>query len=58
MEYLNLTSNTFVKCDDHNYDELTNACEKGAKEITYTIKDKDTNRELSKKFYQRGWKIY
>ena len=46
--FLNLTNNTFVKCDDHNYDELTNACEKGAKEITYTIKDKDTNRELAR----------
>ena len=46
--FLNLTNNTFVKCDDHNYDELTNACEKGAKEITYIIKDKDTNRELAK----------
>ena len=46
--FLNLTNNTFVKCDDHNYDELMNACEKGAKEITYTIKDKDTNRELAR----------
>ena len=46
--FLNLTNNTFVKCDDHSYDELTNACEKGAKEITYTIKDKDTNRELAR----------
>ena len=46
--FLNLTNNTFVKCDDHNYDELTNTCEKGAKEITYTIKDKDTNRELAR----------
>ena len=46
--FLNLTNNTFVKCDDDNYDELTNACEKGAKEITYIIKDKDTNRELAK----------
>ena len=46
--FINLTNNTFVKCDDHNYDELTNACEKGAKEITYTIKDKDTNRELAR----------
>ena len=46
--FLNLTNNTFVKCDDHSYDELTNACEKGAKEITYIIKDKDTNRELAK----------
>ena len=46
--FINLINNTFVKCDDHNYDELTNACEKGAKEITYTIKDKDTNRELAR----------
>ena len=46
--FLNLTNNTFVKCDDHSYDELTNACEKGAKEITYIIKDKDTNRELAR----------
>ena len=46
--FLNLTNNTFVKCDDHNYDELMNACEKGAKEITYAIKDKDTNRELAR----------
>ena len=46
--FLNLTNNTFVKCDDHNYDELTNTCEKGAKEITYTIRDKDTNQELAR----------
>ena len=46
--FINLINNTFVKCDDHSYDELTNACEKGAKEITYIIKDKDTNRELVK----------
>ena len=46
--FLNLTNNTFVKCDDHSYDELMNACEKGAKEITYAIKDKDTNRELAR----------
>ena len=45
--FLNLTNNTFVKCDNGNYDELTNVCEKGAKEITYTIKDKDTNQELA-----------
>ena len=46
--FINLINNTFVKCDDYNYDELTNACEKGVSEITYTIKDKDTNRELAR----------
>ena len=46
--FINLTNNTFVKCDDSNYDELTNACEKGVSEITYTIKDKDSNTELAR----------
>ena len=45
--FINLTNNTFVKCDDSNYDELTNVCEKGSKEITYTIKDKDRDIELA-----------
>ena len=37
--YLDLTSNTFVKCDDSNYNSITNACINGAEELIYTIKD-------------------
>ena len=39
--YLDLTNNTFVKCDDSNYNSITNACIKDYKELTYTIKDGD-----------------
>ena len=39
--YLDLTSNTFVKCDDSNYNSITNACIKDYEELTYTIKDGD-----------------
>ena len=39
--YLDLTSNTFVKCDDSNYNSITNACINGAEELIYTIKDGD-----------------
>ena len=55
--FINLTNNTFVKCDDSNYDELTNACEKGVSEITYTIKDKDSRYRISKRrFNRKEWK--
>ena len=37
--YLDLTNNTFVKCDDSNYNSITNACIKDYEELTYTIKD-------------------
>ena len=39
--YLDLTDNTFVKCDDSNYNSITNACIKDYEELTYTIKDGD-----------------
>ena len=39
--YLDLTNNTFVKCDDSNYNSITNACIKDYEELTYTIKDGD-----------------
>ena len=39
--YLDLTNNTFVKCDDSNYNSITNACINGAEELIYTIKDGD-----------------
>ena len=32
---LNITENTFVKCDDSNYDSITNACSKDADELVY-----------------------
>ena len=37
--YLDLTNNTFVKCDDSNYNSITNACIKDYEELTYTFKD-------------------
>ena len=39
--YLDLTNNTFVKCDDSNYNSITNACIKDYEVLTYTIKDGD-----------------
>ena len=45
--YLDLSNNTFVKCDDTNYNELTNACEKNAQELVYRIKDKDSGDILA-----------
>ena len=45
--FLNITENTFVKCDDTNYNELTNMCTKDAQELTYTIKDKDSGSTLA-----------
>ena len=45
--YLDLNNNTFVKCDDTNYNELTNACEKNAQELVYRIKDKDSGSILA-----------
>ena len=32
--YLDLTNNTFVKCDDSNYDSITNACIKDYEGVT------------------------
>ena len=37
--YLDLTDNTFVKCDDSNYNSITNACIKDYEELTYEFKD-------------------
>ena len=37
--YLDLTNNTFVKCDDTNYNSITNACIKDYEELTYKFKD-------------------
>ena len=45
--FINLTNNTFVKCDDSNYDELTNVCSKGEEEISYTLTNKDTEEILA-----------
>ena len=44
--YLDLTDNTFVKCDDSNYNSITNACIKDYEELTYTFKD-NTGATLS-----------
>ena len=38
---LNITENTFVKCDASNYNELTNACQKDVEELVYRLKDND-----------------
>ena len=38
---LNITENTFVKCDDSNYNEITNACQIDAEELVYRLKDND-----------------
>ena len=38
---LNITENTFVKCDDSNYNDITNACQKDAEELVYRLKDSD-----------------
>ena len=45
--FLNITENTFVKCDDTNYNDLTNMCTKDAQELTYTITDKGSNTVLA-----------
>ena len=45
--FLNITENTFVKCDDTNYNELTNMCTRNAQELTYTIKDKEGGTTLA-----------
>ena len=44
--FLNITENTFVKCDDTNYNDLTNMCTRNAQELTYTITDKDSGTTL------------
>lgn len=36
---LDISNNTFVKCDDTNYNEVTNACKKNAEEIVYRLKN-------------------
>jgi len=41
--YLNITENTFTKCNDTNYDDITNACAKGAEELIYRLKDSNGN---------------
>ncbi len=38
---LNITENTFVKCDDSNYDSIMNACSKDADELVYRLKGND-----------------
>ena len=38
---LDIDTNTFVKCDDSNYDSITNACTKDADELVYRLKDND-----------------
>ena len=38
---LDIENNTFVKCDDSNYDSITNACTKDAEELVYRLKDND-----------------
>lgn len=43
---LNITENTFVKCDDTNYkadDPNRNACTKDAEELVYTLMDDSNN---------------
>ena len=45
--FLDIAENTFVKCDDTNYNDLTNACTRGAQELTYTITDKDSDTVLA-----------
>ena len=40
---LNISNNTFVKCDDSNYNSMSNACTKNAQELVYTIKDSSGN---------------
>ena len=39
--FIDIDSNTFVKCDDTNYDSITNACTKDAQELTYKITNKE-----------------
>ena len=39
--YFDLTNNTFVKCDDSNYNSITNACIKDYEELTYTFKNQE-----------------
>ena len=44
--YFDITNNTFVKCDDSNYDDLTNACERDVEEVIYRLKD-NTNQVVA-----------
>ncbi len=41
--YIDIVDNTFVKCTDDNYDEVTNICEKNANELVYRLKDNNGN---------------
>ena len=45
--FLDITENTFVKCDDTNYSDLTNMCTRNAQELIYTITDKDSGSTLA-----------
>ena len=45
--FVDITENTFEKCDDTNYNDLTNMCTRNAQELTYTITDKDTDTILA-----------
>ena len=38
---LDIENNTFEKCDDSNYDSITNACTKDAEELVYRLKGND-----------------
>ena len=38
VENLDLSNNTFVKCDDSNYNSITNACTMNAQELTENLK--------------------
>ena len=38
---LDIDNNTFVKCDDSNYDSITNACTKDVEELVYRLKGND-----------------
>ena len=44
--FLDIIENAFEKCDDTNYNDLTNMCTRNAQELTYTITDKDSGTTL------------
>ncbi len=37
--YFNITHNGFVKCNESNYDNVTNKCEKNAEELVYSLSE-------------------
>lgn len=41
--YIDISSNTFVYCDDTNYNATTNDCTKNASELIYNLKDSSGN---------------